>query len=134
MHGKLAHFAIEADDVGRAKTFYERVFDWTFTPWGPPNFYQIGGAGVHGALQERQNGTLDGLGPFQLTFAVEDLEAAIRAIRAAGGTAQDVIHEIPSVGRLAMFSDTEDNMAMIMQYEPDRLAELGLSRDPSGTG
>jgi predicted enzyme related to lactoylglutathione lyase len=125
-HGKLAHFAIEADDVDRAKQFYERVFDWSFVPWGPPDFYRIEGAGVHGALQERQNPIVDGLGPMQLTFAVDDLEATIRAIRAAGGSVQDVIHEIPAVGRLAVFADSEDNSAMIMEYESAAAEEMGL--------
>jgi len=37
----LAHFAINADDVPRAKKFYEKVFGWKFSAWGPPNFYQI---------------------------------------------------------------------------------------------
>ena len=39
MTATLRHFAINADDVPRAKRFYEEVFGWSFTPWGPPNFY-----------------------------------------------------------------------------------------------
>src|SRR4029453_4643074 len=37
----VAHFAINADDIPRARRFYERVFGWTVTPWGPPGFYQV---------------------------------------------------------------------------------------------
>ena len=37
----LRHFGINADDVQRAKRFYEGAFGWTFDAWGPPNFYQI---------------------------------------------------------------------------------------------
>ena len=55
----LARFAINADNVSRARDFYQKVFDWEFEPWGPPNFYLIktgdappGGAG--GLLQERR--------------------------------------------------------------------------------
>ena len=52
-------FAINADDVPRARKFYEAVFGWSFEPWGPPGFYLIetGPARmttVHGALQERR--------------------------------------------------------------------------------
>jgi len=48
-----------ADDVPRAKTFYEKSFGWQFTAWGPPDFYliQTGTAedrGLHGALQGRR--------------------------------------------------------------------------------
>ena len=45
MTGKLRHFAINADDTPRARRFYEAVFGWTFTPWGPPGFYQAKDAG-----------------------------------------------------------------------------------------
>ena len=31
--GHLAHFAINADDVTAARTFYGAVFGWTFEPW-----------------------------------------------------------------------------------------------------
>ncbi len=34
----VAHFAINANDVDRAKRFYERVFGWKFNAWGPPGF------------------------------------------------------------------------------------------------
>lgn len=127
MHGRLSHFAIEADDVERARHFYEAVFGWTFSAWGPPNFYQIAGAGVHGALQERHNPPVEGLAPLQLTFAVENLEAAMEAIAAAGGELHPPVHEIPSVGRLVAFADSEGNEAMVMQYEPARAKEMGLA-------
>ena len=41
MPATLRHFAINADDVPRAKAFYEKVFGWNFNPWGPPDFYQV---------------------------------------------------------------------------------------------
>lgn len=34
MAARFRHFAINADDVGRARDFYEAVFGWTFTPGG----------------------------------------------------------------------------------------------------
>ena len=45
MAATFRHFAINADDVQRAKRFYETLFGWKFTPYGPPNFYQIWNAG-----------------------------------------------------------------------------------------
>jgi len=41
MPNYIARFAINADDVPRARDFYQRVFGWEFEPWGPPNFYLI---------------------------------------------------------------------------------------------
>jgi len=37
----LPFFAIHADNVGRARTFYEKVLGWRFEEWGPPDFYLI---------------------------------------------------------------------------------------------
>ena len=56
MPATLRHFAINADDVPRAKQFYEDVFGWNFEPWGPPDYYQIknAGHGLLGALQSRR--------------------------------------------------------------------------------
>ena len=34
----IAHFDVAADDVERARRFYERVFGWRFEAWGPPDF------------------------------------------------------------------------------------------------
>ena len=129
---QLAHFALAADDVERARRFYEAVFDWQFEAWGPPNFYQIRGAGVHGALQQRAGEAVGQpamvpQGGIECTFAVADLDASCAAIEAAGGRLLDREYEIPSVGRLRRFADPEGNEALVMQYEPARARELGLA-------
>ena len=41
MPNNISHFAIQADDVERARRFYSAVFGWTFEAWGPPGFYRI---------------------------------------------------------------------------------------------
>jgi len=127
MPNKLAHFAIEAEDVGRALKFYETVFGWRFEPWGPPDFYLIDGAGVHGALQKRSEPMPEGRKGFQCSFAVTDLGATIKLIEKAGGRLGGSRHQIPTVGDLVQFTDTEGNEAIIIQYEPDRLKELNLA-------
>ncbi|MBI1339967.1 VOC family protein [bacterium] len=126
MPNKLAHFAIEADDVDRARAFYEQVFGWTFQPWGPPGFYLIRGAGVHAALQKRMAPAPTGWKGFECSFAVHDLDAATKSIGAAGGRILGSSHAIPTVGRLVQFEDTESNQAIIIQYETERLKEMGL--------
>lgn len=126
MPNKLAHFAIEAEDVQRARRFYESVFGWTFEPWGPPDFYLIHGAGVHGALQNRREPLPEGRKGFECSFAVDDLDRSMVLIRAAGGWVDAQTHTIPTVGRLVAFRDTENNHAMIIQYDAARRIELGL--------
>jgi|ERR1043166_4629978 predicted enzyme related to lactoylglutathione lyase len=123
MPNHLSFFAINADDVPRARRFYQTVFGWTFEPWGPPNFYLIEtGAGPkgtnHGGLQERrelaQGQKMIG---FECTIVVENIDQAIRAIEANGGRLAAPKFHIPTVGTVAYFFDTEGNVAGICQEE-----------------
>ena len=88
MAATFRHFAINADNVQRAKRFYEGVFGWRFDPWGPPNFYQVknAGAGLFGALQERRE-LVPGvrMAGYEASIGVDDLKATIAAVEAGGG-------------------------------------------------
>ena len=82
----VRHFAINADDLVRARKFYTHVFGWEFNPWGPPDFFMIstGSAdtpAIHGSLQRRRN-LVEGepLNAFECSIAVPDIDAAERAI------------------------------------------------------
>ena len=121
MPATLRHFAINADDVGRAKAFYESIFDWRFDPWGPPDFYQVktAGDGLVGALQGRRD-LVPGVRTlgYEVTLGVEDLKATIAAIEAGGGRIVMQPYRIDGVGELIYFEDTEGNLVGAMQYEP----------------
>ena len=121
MPNTVDFFAINADDVPRARTFYQEVFGWSFEPWGPPGFYLIVTGqtpdGAHsGALQERRE-----LVPehkmigYECTIAVENIDQTIRAIEANGGRLAAPKFHIPTVGTVAYFLDTEGNVAGIRQ-------------------
>jgi predicted enzyme related to lactoylglutathione lyase len=120
----VAHFAINADDVERARAFYGKVFGWTFAAWGPPGFYQIEAKGspVLGALQGRRELVKGQRSTgFECTFAVESIDAAEKAVRAAGGKVLMERSVIMGVGTLMFFQDPEGNAFGAMQY--DRTAE-----------
>jgi predicted enzyme related to lactoylglutathione lyase len=119
MPATIRHLALNADDVQRAKAFYEQVFGWTFEPWGPPDFYQAfntGGpiAALHGRRELKPGARMVG---FEATMAVENLEATIAAIEAAGGKIAMQPVYIEGVGRLAYFEDTEGNLVGAMRYD-----------------
>ena len=120
----LAHFAINADDVERARRFYEQVFGWGFEPWGPPDFYRIdtgtdgAHAGVGGALQARR--TLvsgERTVGFECTVAVEDVHAVCRATVEAGGQVLMEATTIAGVGELVFLQDPEGNAVGAMRYD-----------------
>ena len=123
MSNNISFFAINADDVTRARTFYQKVFGWTFEPWGPPDFYLIETgteriAPIRGGLQQRRE-----LAPgqkmigFECTITVANIDQAIRAIEANGGRLAAPKSHIPTVGTVAYFFDTEGNVVGIIQRE-----------------
>ena len=120
MTTRFRHFAINADDVPRAKSFYEKSLGFEFNAWGPPNFYQVknAGSGLMGALQERRQ-VVPGkpANNFETTLGVDDLKATITAIEANGGKIVMPPFHIEGVGELAYFEDTEGNVCGVMQYE-----------------
>lgn len=118
MTATLAHFAINSDNVERSKRFYEQVFGWTVTAWGPPGFYQIEGAGVRGALQGRRD-LIAGqrtLG-FECTIAVDSIDATEKAVLAAGGKVILARSVIVGVGTLMFFQEPGGNVFGAMQYD-----------------
>ena len=118
MDSTIAHFAINTDDIDRSKAFYEKVFGWKFSAWGPPGFYQIEGAGIRGALQKRRSLIADQktLG-FECTVAVESIDATERAALANGAKVVLARSVIAGVGTLMFFQEPGGNVFGAMQYD-----------------
>ena len=123
MAHNIAHFAVNADDTDRARRFYETVFGWKFSSWGPPDFFQIEtgtktAPGIRGALQKRRE-IVPGrpMVGFECTVAVDDIGAVAKAVEKAGGKLVMPECTIAGVGRLLFFQDTEGNIAGAMQYD-----------------
>lgn len=122
MSNHVAFFAIHADEVERARRFYERVFGWRFEAWGPPDFYLVStgsDASVRGALHARQE-PLEGTGMrgWECSVSVTSVAETAERIAEHGGTVISEEAEIPGVGRVIRFEDTEGNVAAAVQYEP----------------
>lgn len=123
MPNNVTHFSINADNVPRARKFYESAFGWQFTPWGPPDFYLIrtgskDDPGLHGALQGRREIVAGKpMFAFECTIGVASIDETIAAIEASGGKIVMPKFEIPTVGTLIFFEDTEGTVVGAMQYE-----------------
>lgn len=113
------HFAIDADDVPRAKRFYERVFGWIFTRWGPPDFYytRIRAGGHVGSLQPRRTVSGRAIPGMAVGFAVDDLRLATAAIEWNGGEVLLWSLRVEGPGELAVFRDTEGNVGGVILYD-----------------
>lgn len=130
--GRVVHFEIHADDCDRAERFYRDVFAWRVERFeGAPVDYRLlstGGddePGIDGAITERRGpAPVSAAEPavpvaaFVCTVEVDDIAATEARIAAAGGRQVVDRHEIPGVGQLSYFTDTEGNMVGALQPVP----------------
>lgn len=122
----VAHFAIHADDLPRARRFYESVFGWRFHSYGPPDFFQIATGtredpGIKGAMQSRRYSVVEKeIVGYECTVVVADVDATAAAVEAQGGKVLMPKAAIPGVGWLIKFLDTEGNLVCAMR--PDEKA------------
>ena len=120
MANPIAHFEIPAEDVQRAKKFYEEAFGWKISdPW-KMNYFIVetrkeGEIGINGGLMQRQNPGQ----PFMNYIAVESIDEACKKVEAAGGVIILPKQEIgQGMGWIAAFKDTEGNILGFHQNAP----------------
>jgi len=132
----VGHFAIECDDVERAKRFYESVFGWQIRPWGPPNYYHITTGtpdhpGILGDLRERHH-KLDGAGAgisgYICTINVTDLKAVLAAVETHGGHLHSPPYFIENVGTVAYVMDSEGNRVGLIQHVDNLVMPEGVKQ------
>jgi uncharacterized protein len=120
MANQLSHFAIQVDDLERARRFYAALFGWTFQGFGGgpiTDFCQIKDSGGNllkplGAMQSRKyNSAPQPVIGFECSIAVDDVDATALAVEANGGNIVMPRAAIPGVGWIVKFLDTEGNLA-----------------------
>lgn len=120
MPNSIVHFEIPADDVQRAKKFYEKAFGWKISdPWKMDYFFvetkQKGEDGINGGLMLRKNAGQ----PFMNYIAVASIDAANKKVEKAGGVVVLPKTEIGTgMGWIAAFKDTEGNIMGFHQSPP----------------
>jgi predicted enzyme related to lactoylglutathione lyase len=123
--GRVVHFEIHASDLDRAERFYRDVFGWEVQKFDGPIDYRLintgpnGETGIDGALVERRGAGTDGDGDaviaYVCTVHVDDIQATEEKIKESGGEQVVDRQEIPDVGQLSYFKDTEGNIFGAMQ-------------------
>ena len=129
------HFEIHAADQNRAQKFYADVFGWEFMDMGAAmgNYRLITTGktdtvgpdgkpwpGINGGMNPRKGEAPKGGEPvnaFVCTMDVEDLDATMKKVLAAGGTLALDKMPIPGMGWLAYMKDTEGNIFGMMQAD-----------------
>ena len=117
MSGRVVHFEIPFDDGDRARSFYEQAFGWQLMPV-PGMDYTMAMVGPSGDQGPTEAGFINGgmmqrEEPFtapNLVIDVDDLEDALAAIEAAGGTTVQERQAVGDMGFTAYFRDPEGNL------------------------
>jgi len=122
-NNRVVHFEIQADDVARAKSFYEKSFGWKVDQVmkeaeGGMDYWSLttgpeGSTGINGGLYQRRPDNK--LYTYDCTIQVENIDKAIEAVKKNGGTINGEKMEIPGVGWFASAVDTEGNKLGLMQ-------------------
>jgi uncharacterized protein len=121
MPNPIVHFEIPADDVARAKAFYEKVFGWSIKqfpmPPGAPEYWGVttrkqGQDGINGGLMKRN---MPGQ-PFANYVSVPSIDEFVERVQSSGGAICMPKQEIgPGMGWFALFTDPEGNMVGLHQ-------------------
>jgi uncharacterized protein len=133
MSNAIVHFEIPADDVERARKFYQQAFGWKISdPW-KMNYYFVetrkaGDDGINGGLMKRQNPGQ----PFMNYISVKSVEASLKKVEQAGGSICMPKTEIGSgMGWIAAFRDTEGNMMGFHQAPKQQAAKKKPAKKPA---
>jgi len=118
MTDKVVHFEIPADDLDRARAFYQQAFGWTInslpeldynivetTPIDETNVPTEPGA-INGGMMRRQAPINSPV----ITIGVDDIDAALQRVEELGGKTEIPKQGVADMGFTAYFSDPEGNL------------------------
>jgi predicted enzyme related to lactoylglutathione lyase len=122
---RVIHFEVQADDVERAITFYKEVFGWKIEmimkegeDGGMMDYWGIttgkdSEPGINGGMYTRTDAKK--LYNYDCIVSVQDIDKAIKAVKANGGKVIMEKNNMPNVGWFASAADTEGNVINLMQ-------------------
>jgi predicted enzyme related to lactoylglutathione lyase len=101
---RLNYVELPVREIGPARAFYERAFGWSLTAFGPTYAATLSGDTDIGLQADAAEATRAPLA----VIDVDDLEAALAAVEAAGGEIVKPIFAFPG-GRRFHFLDPSGN-------------------------
>jgi len=115
--GEYTHVEFPADDVERAKRFYAAVAGWEFGEMeGSPDYWLFQNTETTGgAIGKRGDSVGQGI---RVYLNVEQLEAAVAAAEANGGSVITPPRVVPGFGRYAAVNDSEGSEIGLWESAP----------------
>ena len=119
--GSYNHVEIPADDVDRAKRFYERVFGWNFSTIPGFDDYELyrttaDGTGVGGGIGKR---SVTAGRAVRNYISVDSIDNALPKVTANGGRLVSPKQEVMGQGWYAVVTDSEGNEFALWQDDPN---------------
>lgn len=99
---RLNYLELPVADTGRAKAFYGAAFGWSFADFGPSYAATVSGDTDVGFQADPDEKTAAALPVIE----VDDLDAALAGVEAAGGAVTQAIFDFPG-GRRFHFRDPD---------------------------
>ncbi len=109
---RISYLELPVSDVAGVKAFYSGAFDWAFTDFGPDYASTMSGDSDLGLNGDATQSTAQLLP----VIDVEDLEATLARVTAAGGTMTHPIFAFPG-GRRFHFRDPAGHELAAMQTD-----------------
>jgi len=126
LSNSIVHFEIPADDVERAKKFYQEALGWKISdPWNMMYWLvetkEKGAEGINGGLMKRMGpppADMQAVNAYVCTVGIPDLDARVAKALGLGGTMALPKMAVPGIGWLAYVKDTEGNIFGMIQNDP----------------
>ena len=136
--GTFIWYELMTPDAGAAKAFYDAVVGWDIQQHGAASaggaqYHMIGrsdGGFAGGVLEMAPDMIEHGGRPGWYGYVhVPDVDAAVKAIEAAGGSAWMAPQDMPGVGRFALVSDPQGAPLYVMtptppEHDPDAKSDV----------
>lgn len=123
MSARVVHFEVPFDDADRARGFYREVFGWEIQPVPELDYNMVATGPTSAEGMPTEPGYIGG-GMFQrqpdvdrpvITLAVDDVDAALAAVKQHGGASVGEKLAVGDMGFAAYFKDSEGNLMGLWQ-------------------
>jgi len=122
---KVVHFEIPADDLGRAKKFYQNTFGWQMQDMPEMEYVIAMTTETTGdnMMMPKEPGAINGgmgkrgdmLMHPSFAISVDNIDEAMQKVKKMGGTLLGKKTEVGKMGFMAYFKDTEGNVLSLWQ-------------------
>lgn len=106
-HEKMNYFEFPAKDLAGTKAFFESVFGWSFTDYGP-GYTVFENQGLDGGFFQSDLASSTEKGAALIVFYSSQLEATLAKVEKAGGSILKPIYSFPG-GRRFHFAEPSGN-------------------------